>query len=1354
MSDKIDSAKIVSDISLLYELSLAVGNSLDLRENCEIFLERLMARKNLAYASVWIKSDHLLAQDASEGALLVYANPESRIEARQIPDDHPLFTRLTDQAAFSLTSADSDFSEMVIEKEITTGAFAVFALGEIGFLKVYSAIRTAPFDNRELRQLAQVIDKFALSLQGCFAHQQAIQEIAERQRVEVALAKRASELETVAQVGMTTSTILEPDHLLQSVVDLTKERFDLYHAHIYLLNQAEDALNLAAGAGKIGRNMVNQGWSIPFGHEQSLVARVARSRQGVLVNDVRQAPDFLKNPLLPDTLSELAAPMIIGDTLLGVLDVQADTIDYFSDEDVNVQTTLASQIAVALQNSQSFAQTQVALAETEMLYDMSAELNATQTLDEVLEAAISPSIASGVNYANLFTIEGRPTEGPEWLVLKATWGPQGQSALPLGTRLSLQNYPGGLAWLANPNEPLMINDIYNDDRIDKAAQADYQSVEAQANITLPLKVGSDWVGLISLNWPTPQAFTEKDSRLYKSLSAQAAVRVSHHLLFEQTERALTVTEALYQGSSRVSRAATLDDALLALITSTALKQLDRANIMFFDRPWADQQPETMTVAAVWERSGQPTRAPIGTLYPLARWPTTKLLRPDEPLVFRDALSDERVDQNLRAMLEMLNMQSLVVFPLVAGGRWIGIVTGQGASALVISDDEIRQINNLTDQTAVVIQNRRLLARSQARAERERQVRVITDKIRRGMDRTTILQIAQEEIGHLLGASDSAGQLGTRTQLLAKFKQQSSSFTENGLRAMAVAVETQTTVTQSSESNDQSLAFPVSYADEVIGVLGFDRDQAQTWDDEDIATAEAVIEQAGQALENQRLFDQIQMTLIQTERLSQISAQLNAATNPKEILEAALAPALATGVTNAGIFTFDLDRQGQPEWAEALVDLSEKPILPPGHRIYLPEFPLTKMWLSDFGRALVVSDSRQDPRLDPVTREFLVQTNSLAGVIMPLTVGERRVGQIALGWDTPQHFTEQDKRLYEAIATQAGTILDNHLLLEQTQREIGERRASEEALRINEERSRALLDAIPDLIVRYNRDGLHLDVNSPKGFATFLPPQELIGKSMEEVMSPELAQQRLHYMDLAFETNEVQSYEQHFEKEGEIQYEEVRVVPSGREEVFVIVQDITERKAAEAEQERLLAEVQAAYRQYVDQEWGQLLAEQHQGHWRIEHQPRQPLTEAADLVLSEAQQEVLALGETKVVAQANGNGQRVEASIVAPLTLRGKVIGTLGLQDVTPDRQWTREEIALVETVSEQLTQTIENLRLFDDTQKQAGREQLTRHITDKMRAAPDVDSIIKTGLTELAQALGVSRTYVKLTTTLNKNKGK
>ncbi|HLB46694.1 MAG TPA: ATP-binding protein, partial [Anaerolineales bacterium] len=167
---------------------------------------------------------------------------------------------------------------------------------------------------------------------------------------------RAVELEAIAKVSAAASTILDADTLLQTVVDLTKESLALYHAHIYLLDETGDALILAAGAGEVGRKMAATGRSIPVNREHSLVARAARTRRGVIANDVGQEPDFLPNPLLPNTRSEMAVPMILGDALLGVFDVQADTINRFSAEDVRLKTTLAEQVAVALQNARLYAE--------------------------------------------------------------------------------------------------------------------------------------------------------------------------------------------------------------------------------------------------------------------------------------------------------------------------------------------------------------------------------------------------------------------------------------------------------------------------------------------------------------------------------------------------------------------------------------------------------------------------------------------------------------------------------------------------------------------------------------------------------------------------------------------------------------------------------------------------------------------------------------------------------------------------------------------------------------------------------------------------------------------------------------
>lgn len=187
--------------------------------------------------------------------------------------------------------------------------------------------------------------------------------------------RRAAEMETVARVSAEATTNLNIDELLQDVTDLAKDSFDLYHAHIYLVDELGDNLVLTAGAGEVGRQMTADNLSIPVNRQDSLVASAARTRKGVIVNNVTLNPDHLPNPLLPDTLSEMAIPMIVGERVVGVMDVQANTTNRFNEADVQIQSTLAGQIAVAVENARSFAQAREAdRLKSEFLANMSHEL--------------------------------------------------------------------------------------------------------------------------------------------------------------------------------------------------------------------------------------------------------------------------------------------------------------------------------------------------------------------------------------------------------------------------------------------------------------------------------------------------------------------------------------------------------------------------------------------------------------------------------------------------------------------------------------------------------------------------------------------------------------------------------------------------------------------------------------------------------------------------------------------------------------------------------------------------------------------------------------------------------------------
>jgi GAF domain-containing protein len=230
--------------------------------------------------------------------------------------------------------------------------------------------------NDEAEVLADAFNSMTSQLQNLFG------------TLEERVSARTQALATVAEVSTATSTILETDRLLQEVVDLTKERFNLYHSHVYLLDENGENLVLTAGAGEPGRQMVSEGRSIPLSLEQSLVARAARERKGISVNDVTEVPDFLPNPLLPKTRSELAVPMIVGGNVVGVFDIQSDRVGRFTEADISVQTTLAAQIATSIQNVRQFEASK-SQAQLESLVNMIGQkIQRTTSVEETLQTAI------------------------------------------------------------------------------------------------------------------------------------------------------------------------------------------------------------------------------------------------------------------------------------------------------------------------------------------------------------------------------------------------------------------------------------------------------------------------------------------------------------------------------------------------------------------------------------------------------------------------------------------------------------------------------------------------------------------------------------------------------------------------------------------------------------------------------------------------------------------------------------------------------------------------------------------------------------------------------------------------------
>ena len=225
--------------------------------------------------------------------------------------------------------------------------------GPAGVLEVFRAGATpgeypAPLSADDQRRCEGIVQQAALAIQNAQSYGQTQTALANQARL-------SAELRAVSDVSIATAATLDADRLLAAAADLTRASFDLYHAHIYLLDEARTTLVLRAGSGEIGRRMLREGRQIAV-DARSIVARAAREHDVVVVPDVRQSSDFLPHPLLPQTQSEMAVPLIVGDRLLGVLDVQAEEPDRFQPDDVLVHKILAAQLAVATQNAYYFAE--------------------------------------------------------------------------------------------------------------------------------------------------------------------------------------------------------------------------------------------------------------------------------------------------------------------------------------------------------------------------------------------------------------------------------------------------------------------------------------------------------------------------------------------------------------------------------------------------------------------------------------------------------------------------------------------------------------------------------------------------------------------------------------------------------------------------------------------------------------------------------------------------------------------------------------------------------------------------------------------------------------------------------------
>ncbi len=358
------------------------------------------------------------------------------------------------------------------------------------------------------------------------------------------VAQRTQRLETVVDVSRRLTGILDLSDLLRQVVTLTKETFDYYHVHIYLLEG--DTLIMAEGYGEAGIQMKRQGHSIPRAAPQSLVARAAREGQVIIVENVRDDPDWLPNPLLPNTYSEMAVPVILGREVVGVLDVQSEEIGGLTEEDESTLETLANQVATAVRNARLFTETQEALYDAQRLQQLymgqaweKLSANITVTNYEVRQPALPP-------------LEDIATPEVEAAL---------QQAQTVDMRFSTDD--------ALPSTALEPEDTNGKSVRDSQPEIQISRSGVQNAIATPLKLRGHIVGVLGVHTDdAARQWTQEEISLIEAVSEQMSLAIENARLFEETQQRAAREKIIADVTGQVWAS---DD--LERIMQTAIEQL-------------------------------------------------------------------------------------------------------------------------------------------------------------------------------------------------------------------------------------------------------------------------------------------------------------------------------------------------------------------------------------------------------------------------------------------------------------------------------------------------------------------------------------------------------------------------------------------------------------------------------------------------------------------------------------------------------------------------------------------------------------------------------------------------------------
>ncbi|HET9590046.1 MAG TPA: GAF domain-containing protein, partial [Anaerolineales bacterium] len=414
------------------------------------------------------------------------------------------------------------------------------------------------------------------------------------------LRRRADQLALVAEVSKSVSSSLDLKILMNNVAELIHERFGYLYVHLFTVHGNRRLIEYQAGSGTRSKDL--EGFTLPLDDPEGIIPWVAREGQTVLANDVKKDKRYRPSPLPPEnTRSELCVPLLYDNEVVGVLDIQSDKRNAFSEDDRLIFEAVADNIAAAIHNADLYRSEQWRRQVADSLREVAGLISADAGVDDVLEAILSELDRNlPVDISAIWLLED------DELYLAACHNCD-ESAL----EQALYDSPDAYERLMNAlysekpllrkaAEPMWITGLI------AGFDQDY------SGLAVPMRLGEQPLGVITLSHRTPGRYGHEAQAMTTTFASYAAVAIENARLYDVAQEQAYASAALLQVAQAVVSLNDLDEILgtiirilpiLVGVERVALYQWNTEDQVF--RPAQQYGFDERDEMAFWNRSFSP-----------------------------------------------------------------------------------------------------------------------------------------------------------------------------------------------------------------------------------------------------------------------------------------------------------------------------------------------------------------------------------------------------------------------------------------------------------------------------------------------------------------------------------------------------------------------------------------------------------------------------------------------------------------------------------------------------------------------------------------------------------------------------